>query len=80
MKIGLCKNGIKPDTNKKYVLFEVNGEIHNIMYRYTHRKGIEAGDIIFDGYPAKLKWKSLERFLELTQMSCLGSQERGESK
>ena len=49
MKIGLCKNGIKPDTNKKYVLFEVNGETHNIMYRYTHRKGIEAGEIILMG-------------------------------
>lgn len=36
------------------MLFEVNGETHNIMFRYIHRKGIEAENLIFDGYPAKL--------------------------
>lgn len=42
------------DLNIKYLTFEVNGEIHNMHIRYTHRKGIEYEGAIFDGYPAKI--------------------------
>ncbi len=54
MKIGVGKKSYRPDLNIKYFTFEVNGEIHNMHIKYTHRKGIEQDGAFFDGYPVKI--------------------------
>lgn len=54
MRIGVGKHSYKPDLSIKYLVFEANGEIHNMHIRYTHRNGIEHDGVIFDGYPAKI--------------------------
>lgn len=53
MRIGIGKYK-KPDLDIKYLTFEVNGEIHNMHVRYTHRKGIESDGAFFDGNPVKI--------------------------
>ena len=54
MKIGVGKKSYRPDLNIKYFTFEVNGEIHNMHIKYTHRKRIEQDGAFFDGYPVKI--------------------------
>lgn len=55
MKIGIYgRREKKVDTDNKYILFEDNGERHLITFRYSHRKGIEPDEVMFDYRPVKV--------------------------